>query len=219
MKKYKPFIIAVVCVVAIIALIVVSTKISGKKPFRDLVVTDIVSVTVHLSPPDKTIAIPEFEELVSYLKDVVIYSEDSSYLEYAGQGVTFNIITTDGTQTDVMVCNPFLVINGVGYKTKYEPCEALSSYANQLLQSCPTANDDVNFNDDNPIKKITGEEITEDGVDEELLLRKIDTEVLTQVATELQTLVEEALAEERDNPLILSGQLQMNLWRNLINRF
>lgn len=32
----------------------------------------------------------------------------------------------DGTQTEVMVYNPFLVIDGVGYKTKYEPCEALN---------------------------------------------------------------------------------------------
>ena len=42
---------------------------------------------------------------------------------------------TDGTQTEVMAYNPFLVIDGIGYKTKYEPCEALNSYANQLLNS------------------------------------------------------------------------------------
>ena len=29
--------------------------------------------------------------------------------------------------------NPFFVIDGVGYKTKYEPCQALSAYANRLL--------------------------------------------------------------------------------------
>ena len=42
---------------------------------------------------------------------------------------------TDGSTTDVMAYNPFLVIDGVGYRTKYEPCEALSRYANQLLGS------------------------------------------------------------------------------------
>ena len=31
--------------------------------------------------------------------------------------------------------NPFLIIDGVGYKTKYEPCQALNSYANELLNS------------------------------------------------------------------------------------
>lgn len=134
MKRCKPFIITGVCLMAIIAFVVVSTKTSGTKPFRDLVETDIISAAVHLSPPDKTVAISEYKELVSYLNDVVIYSEDNSYTEYAGQGVTFAITMTDGTQTDVMAFNPFLVIDGVGYKTKYEPCEALNSYANQLLQ-------------------------------------------------------------------------------------
>lgn len=105
-----------------------------KKPFKDFVETDIVSATVNLSPPDKTIAISELEELVSYLNDVVIYSEDNSYTEYDGQGVTFTIIMADGTQTDVTAYNPFLLIDNVGYKTKYEPCKALSAYANQLLQ-------------------------------------------------------------------------------------
>lgn len=133
MKK-KPFIIVGVCIAAIIVLIAISTKIVGKKPFKDLVETDIVSATVNLSPPDKTIAISELEELVSYLNDVVIYSEDNSYTEYDGQGVTFTIIMTDGTQTDVTAYNPFLLIDNVGYKTKYEPCKALSTYANQLLQ-------------------------------------------------------------------------------------
>lgn len=134
MKKNKPLIIVGVCIVAIIVLIVISTKIVGKKPFRDLVETDIVSATVNLSPPDKTIAISEFEELVSYLNNVVIYSEDNSYTEYDGQGVTFTIIMTDGTQTEVTAYNPFLLIDGVGYKTKYEPCDALNAYANKLLR-------------------------------------------------------------------------------------
>lgn len=135
LKKNKPLMIIGVCIIAIIALIVISTKILGKKPFRDLIETDIVSAAVCITPPDKTIIISEFEELVSYLNDVVIYSKDNSYTEYDGQGVTFTITMTDGTQTDVMAYNPFLIIDGVGYKTKYEPCNALSSYANRLLQS------------------------------------------------------------------------------------
>lgn len=40
---------------------------------------------------------------------------------------------SDGTQTSIMAYNPFLVIDGTGYRTKYEPCEALNSYANRLL--------------------------------------------------------------------------------------
>lgn len=75
----------------------------------------------------------EKKELVEYLKDVVIYKKDNSYTEYAGQGVTFTLTMSDGTQTQIMAYNPFLVIDGVGYRTKYEPCEALNNYANRLL--------------------------------------------------------------------------------------
>ena len=65
---------------------------------------------------------------------MVIYQKDDSYTEYAGQGVTYTLTMTDGTQTTVMAYNPFLVIDGVGYRTKYQPCEALNGYANRLLQ-------------------------------------------------------------------------------------
>ena len=105
----------------------------GKKPYKNLDSSQIVSATVRLAPPDKTVQIIEKKELVEYLKDVVIYNEDNSYKEYSGQGVIFTLNMTDGTQTSIMAYNPFLVIDGIGYKTKYEPCEALNSYANRLL--------------------------------------------------------------------------------------
>lgn len=130
----KPFLIVAACIMLISAFIVVFQNYVGSKPFGDLAAANIKSATVTLSPPGKTIAIPEFEELASYLNDVVIYSEDNSYTGYAGQKTTFTLMMTDGTQTDVTACNPFLVIDGVGYKTKYEPCEALNTYGNKLLQ-------------------------------------------------------------------------------------
>lgn len=67
---------------------------------------------------------------------------------------------------------------------------------------------DVN-KDDNKTEKeknisdeIIWDEITADGVDEELLLKNIDKETLNTVATELQTLVTEEAEEERKNPEI-----------------
>ena len=95
--------------------------------------SEIVSATVRLTPPDTTIQIEEIEELTEYLNDVVIYNEDNSYTEYSGQGVIFTLKLSDGSQTEIMAYNPFFVIDGVGYKTKYEPCQALSAYANKLL--------------------------------------------------------------------------------------
>ena len=69
------------------------------------------------------------------MNDVVIYNEDNSYTEYAGKAVVFTLNMADGTQTESMANNPFLVIDDVGYKTKYELWEALNRYANELLNS------------------------------------------------------------------------------------
>lgn len=132
MKKKVPIAISA-CILLIGVIIIVSTFIGGKKRFKDLKSSEIVSATVRLIPPDKSIQITDIEELTEYLNAVVIYNEDNSYTEYDGQGVIFTLILSDGTQIEIMAYNPFLVIDGVGYKTKYEPCEALNAYANKLL--------------------------------------------------------------------------------------
>lgn len=110
-------------------------KLYGEKPFKDLDASQIASATVRLTPPDKTIRIVETDQLAARLKNVVIYEKDNSYREYCGQGVIFSLTMSDGSYTEVMAYNPFLVINGVGYRTEYDPCESLSQYANQLLNA------------------------------------------------------------------------------------
>lgn len=132
MRKRK-IIISLICILSVVIMLIFAVA-SGRKPYKDLEAVQILSAAVQLSPPDKTIQIIEIKELVDLLKDVVIYNEDNSYTEYSGQGVIFTLVMTDGTQTSIMAYNPFLVIDGVGYKTKYEPCEALNHYANRLLE-------------------------------------------------------------------------------------
>ncbi len=133
--KVRGIIILLVCALLTGVAVAVFTASGGKKPYKNLDAEQIVSAEVLLSPPDKTVAIEDIPELVDYLSDVVIYGQDNSYTEYAGQGVAFTLYMTDGTTTEIMAYNPFLVIDGVGYKTKYEPCEALNSYANKLLNA------------------------------------------------------------------------------------
>lgn len=134
MRK-KRLMIAIACIILAGVTVIVFFSQQGKKPYKDLGTAQIVSAKVLLTPPGKTIEIENIQELVEYLNDVVIYHEDNSYTEYSGQGVVFTLTMTDGTQTDIMAYSPFLVIDGIGYKTKYEPCAALSSYANELLNS------------------------------------------------------------------------------------
>lgn len=114
---------------------VIACALSGQKPYKNLKTSDIVSAAVYLAPPDKTIQITETHELVSYLNEIVIYKKDNSYTEYAGQAVIFTLAMADGSQEEIMAYNPFVVINGTGYKIKYEPCEKLNSYANKLLNT------------------------------------------------------------------------------------
>lgn len=113
--------------------IVVAAGFWGKKPFRGLDAAEISSASIHLLPPDKTVPITEIKELVEYLEDVVIYRKDSSYVEYTGQCCIFTIFKTDGTKMEVTAFNPFMILDGVGYRCEYEPCEALNRYANRLL--------------------------------------------------------------------------------------
>lgn len=131
MKKLIVFALTLVCVLGLAS----CSETTGEKIYESLSETEISYATVHLIPPDKTIQIEDINELVGLLNDVVIYEEDNSYTEYAGQAVTFTLTMVDGSQIEITAYNPFLVIDGVGYKTEYEPCEALNAYANRLLNS------------------------------------------------------------------------------------
>ena len=68
--------------------------------------------------------------------------------------------------------------------------------------TCPSS-EAAEENNSNKQNEISWEEITEDGINEELLLQNIDVDILNQIGSELQTLVNEAYAEERANPEII----------------
>ena len=128
-KKLILAIIAGLLVIGTLAFVVCF----GKKPYKHLQASDITAASVRLTPPDETIQITEIKELVEYLNDLVIYQPDDSYQEYAGQAAAFTLTMQDGTQHEIIAYNPFFIIDGTGYKTKYEPCERLNRYANKLL--------------------------------------------------------------------------------------
>ena len=76
----------------------------------------------------------EIGTLAELLGDVRITRPDQSYTEYAGQAVQFAVTFADGTEMEITDYNPFLIIDGTGWRTAYEPCEALNSFANELLR-------------------------------------------------------------------------------------
>ena len=134
MKQKKLLFPACLLIVVIIFVIVFAPKVIGSKPFAKLSENDISAVTVRLLPPDQTAQVVDIKEFVDVLNEVVIYEKDDSFTEYEGQAVIYTITRNDGTETVVQAYNPFIIIDGVGYKTKYEPCERLSHIANRLIK-------------------------------------------------------------------------------------
>lgn len=121
-------------VILLICGVLIGKELIGTKPFKNLSRNEIAEVTVMPIPPDTTFTVndEEVKELVEILNRAVIYREDDSYTEYAGQAAVFTMIKTDGTRLTVVAYNPFIIIDGIGYRTKYGPCEELNSFANHL---------------------------------------------------------------------------------------
>lgn len=132
--KRKKLISISILLFLIICIILIGKSLSGSHPFKDLKVEEIAGVTVELYPPDTKAELnsQEIEDLVGILHKVVIYSEDDTYSGYNGQAVVFKITGTDGTMIEIIAFNPWLIINGVGYKTKYKPCEQLNRLGNNI---------------------------------------------------------------------------------------
>ena len=129
MKRKRLMIVIGFFVILGIAVLVVS----GRKPYKNLEASDIVSATVHLIPPEKTIQITDIAELVPYLNEVAVYYKDDSYTDYVGHAVTVTLTMADGSREEIMEYRPFIIINGVGYRAKPRSCDNLSNYANTLL--------------------------------------------------------------------------------------
>ena len=132
-RKYLPAIGAAALLLAALA---AGLLFWGRRPFRGLEAADIASASVTLMPPDVTLELDETEmgTLAELLGDLRITRPDQSWTESAGQAVQFTVTFAGGTETEVTAYNPFLIIDGTGWRTAYEPCEALNRFANELLR-------------------------------------------------------------------------------------
>lgn len=133
MRRKTFFAAAGICLALAILLLCLFPELSGRRPFKDMDGADILSATVELMPPDVELEVSDTEKLAELLRQVVIYRQDDSYRDYAGQAAVFTLSMDDGTVVEITEYTPFVIIDGVSYKAKYEPCEALNSYANTLL--------------------------------------------------------------------------------------
>ena len=136
MKLQKRYILIGSGVLAVLLALAAGLLFWGRRPFRDLEAADIAAASVTLMPPDVTLELDagEIETLAELLRDLRITRPDQSYTEYTGQAVQFTVTFADGTEAEVMDYNPFLIIDGTGWRTAYGPCEALNNFANDLLR-------------------------------------------------------------------------------------
>lgn len=134
-KKIGICIIVVVLAAAAVAAWLEAGNMVAVKKLRDLELQDIASVSVLANPPGKEAELGEAEiaQLLEILDTVVVYNKDSSHNEYDGQWVEFDITKTDGTQIEVAAYAPFLIIDGVGYQSKYESCQKLNGLGNRVI--------------------------------------------------------------------------------------
>ena len=133
MRKKLKSLVVIIGLVMLLAAAIIFNHLTGKKPFRHLRSSDIKSATVQLTPPDVIVEVEDINKLAELLQDIVIYKKDNSYTEYCGQSVMFTIELNDGICTKITAYNPFVIIDGVGYKCEYGSCEALSVFGNRLL--------------------------------------------------------------------------------------
>ncbi len=136
MRK-KVWIGALLCIVlccAALCLFIGGRDTPERQPFRELKASDIAAAEVRLSPPDVTVPVTDLERLAELLRAVEIGQQDNSWREYAGQAVVFTLTMTDGTTRTVVAFSPFAILDGVGYRAEYDPCEALNRFANELLE-------------------------------------------------------------------------------------
>ena len=134
MRKKKVWLF---CGTAIAALIVVALLIGGgHRPFRTINADEITAIDITARPPDVTRKITdaaEIAKIADVLKSVVIYQESAEWREYAGQVMEFSLTMQSGGQVTLVAYNPFLIIDGQGYRTKYGPCEELNRLGNELI--------------------------------------------------------------------------------------
>lgn len=107
----------------------------GQRPFRSLTVDHLGGATVEVTPPG-TLAIlsqQDLRDLVDILQKITIYQEDNSYQASGRQMVTFTLTMVNGTECTVTACNPWLILDGVGYRTSHAPCLGLSTLGHQAI--------------------------------------------------------------------------------------
>ncbi len=108
---------------------------SQDKTLIDFSAHNIASVELNIQPPNRQITLnkKQVEKLVQMINQVKIGEEESTYLEYTGQWVEFDILFDNNTLTKIAILNPYIIVNEKGYSANESILEELNAFANELL--------------------------------------------------------------------------------------
>lgn len=104
-----------------------------------------------------------------------------------------------------------------------EVTDNLSDDVDDLTQSQQTINDTEAISDNKKDSEtLAWPEITEDGVNEQLFMENLDTELLETIAGEIQAIVKEEAEAERENPNLVLEEgwvrvFQTERYKNVLN--
>ena len=132
--KRKIF-VAVMLVFAGLAVLAVS---AGTRPLEGLRAEEVQRVTVSRYPNLETeLTAEETARLVPLLNALTVYRKDPTWRDYSGDPPVFTLDLTDGTTLVVFPYNPFVVINGTGYRADRKGMKNLSDFARAIELQAP----------------------------------------------------------------------------------
>lgn len=113
-----------------------SDVLEGSIPFKNLIKDDIKEVELFAVPPEvnENLSEDQIVELVTIVNKLAIYEEVSPVI-LSGQMVQCYIVKSDDSVLTIKCLNPYLIIDDVWYKAKYEPCEELNHFVNNILKT------------------------------------------------------------------------------------
>ena len=127
----------VVLILAVALVVAVGSSVIGRMPLKDLKDEEIQSISIHLWPPNETMELTrdQIAELVSLLKQVKIYNRTWMHHASGGQSCIMTITYLDGSTVEVNQLGSISIIDGRGYRSEYEPNEAINQFANKLFNT------------------------------------------------------------------------------------
>ena len=136
-NKRWPFCIGVVVILVVFIFVLFKLN-TGENPFKTLKPEEVQKIELLVRPPYSIIEITsakQIQEIINELNQVVIYEEDNSWKEVDGQYIQYIITMTNGQVKTIGAYDTCIIIEGVGYKSKYAIFENLNKIANSIIEN------------------------------------------------------------------------------------